>query len=714
MELPRGSGGGVEATPALRLTDLRSDMRLSSALPPLVSGSPPARLGRSHAGLLAGLALLLAVLGATGARAQSQQVTSPDGSVVATVQTGGEQLTYAVRHDGRTIVEPSPISMTLAGRTVLGRTPSVTGTSRRGVDTVLEPVVAEKRAEIPTRFEELRIDFEKDFSLVVRAYDEGAAYRFETRRGDSLTVEDEQATFDLADGGDTPPAFYWARGEDSFITHSESVYQPVMPLDSIGGRMSTLPLLATYGDDGPRVAVTEANLRDYAGMFVVGDHAAREGEARLHGTFPEVPLDVAVQGGDERNTYPTRRADYLARTAGTRAFPWRVVIVTESDAELLENQLVYKLGPEPRLDNTDWITPGTVAWDWYNALNLYDVDFEAGVNTRTYRHYIDFAAEHDFDYVILDEGWYELGDLTAVSEDIDMQELTAYAEERDVGLILWMVWTTLDRQMQTALDQFERWGIAGIKVDFMQRDDQDVVNYFWRTAREAAERELLVDYHGNYKPTGLRRAYPNVITREGVMGAEHNKWSRNVTPAQNLTIPFTRMLAGPIDYTPGSMVNAQPENFAARFERPMSQGTRAHQLAMYVVYESPLQMLADSPSQYRDNPRSLEFLTAVPTTWHETHALRAQIGDYAVVARRHDATWYLGAMSDEEARTLTVDLSFLEADQSYEMTTWADGPNAHRFAEDLRRGTRTVSGGETITVEMAPGGGFAARIRPAN
>jgi len=662
----------------------------------------------------AGLLLATLLLTPPLARGQTPQVTSPDGSVVATVQTDGDRLTYSVRHDGRTIVEPSPISMTLAGRTVLGADPTVVDTRTRSVDTVLEPVVPEKQAEIPNRFEELRVDFEKNFSLVVRAYDEGAAYRFETQRGDSLVVETEQATFDLADGGDTPPSFYWARGEDSFVTHSESYYQPALPVDSIAGRMSTLPLLATYGEDGPRVAVTEANLRDYVGMFVKGSYAARSGDARLRGTFAEVPTETAVFQDDERNTYPTARADYIARTAGTRAFPWRVVIVTESTTELFENQLVYALGPEPRLDDPDWIDPGKVAWDWYNALNLYDVDFESGVNTRTYKEYIDFAAAHDLDYVILDEGWYELGDLTAVNDDLDVQELTAYAEERDVGLILWMVWKTLDRQMQTAFDQFERWGVEGIKVDFMQRDDQPVVNFFWRTAREAAERELLVNFHGNYKPTGLRRAYPHVITREGVNGLEQNKWSDHLTPEHNVTIPFTRMLAGPIDYTPGAMVNAQPADFAARFERPMSQGTRAHQLAMYVVYESPLQMLADSPSQYRDNPESMEFLADVPTTWHETHALQAAIGDHVVVARRHDATWYLGAMSDEEARTVEVELSFLDEGTSYEMTTWADGPNADRFAEDLQTHTRTVTGGETITVEMAPAGGFAARVQPTN
>ena len=678
---------------------------------------PPARIRRSPQllwTLSMGLLLAALVLGTSAVQAQSHRVGSPDTSVVATVQTDGEHLTYSVTHNGRTIVEPSPVSMTLAGRTVLGKNPSVTETSRRSVDTVLEPVVPEKQAEVPNRFNELRIEFEKDFAVVVRAYDEGAAYRFETQRGDSLMVESEQATFDLADGNDAGPSIYWARGENRFVTHSESYYQPPLPPDSIGGQMSTLPLLATYGDTGPRVAVTEANLRDYAGMFVVGDHAGREGEFRLHGSFAEVPLDVAVQGGDERNTYPTRRADYIARTAGDRAFPWRVVIAAESTTELLENQLVYKLGPEQQLDSTDWINPGMVAWDWYNALNLHGVDFTSGVNTQTYKHYIDFAAEYGLEYVILDEGWYELGDLTAVNENLDMQELTAYAEKKEVGLILWMVWKTLDRQMQTALDQFERWGVAGIKVDFMQRDDQDAVNFYWHTAREAAERELLIDFHGNYKPTGLRRAYPHVITREGVNGLEQNKWSEKLTPEHNVTIPFTRMLAGPIDYTPGAMVNAQPEDFAPRFERPMSQGTRAHQLAMYVVYESPLQMLADSPSQYRDNPQSMNFLALVPTTWHETHALRAEIGNHVAVARRHDSTWYLGAMSDEEPRTMEVELSFLEDGQTYEMTTWADGPNADRFAEDLQTSTRTVSAGATVSLEMVRGGGFAARIQPVN
>lgn len=674
-------------------------------------------VGRARRFVAGGLAVTLLLLGGAVSEVQGQtyRLPSPDGSVVVTVDAGGDRVTYAVETEGRPLVEPSPVSMTLGDGTVLGQGPRVQDTARRRVDRVLRPVVAVKSRRVQDRFRELRIDFAKDFALVVRAYNEGAAYRFETQRSDRLTVRDEGVTFNLVGGQRTDaasPQYYWARGEDRFITHSESRYHPALPADSIAGQMTTLPLVVRYGDNGPRVALTEANLRDYAGLSLTARRSAGETDGvALQGIFPNVALATTVRGGDERNTYPTRRADYIARTAGTRAFPWRAVVIAESDAALFENQLVYKLGPERQLEETDWINPGLVAWDWYNALNLFGVEFESGVNTQTYKHYIDFAAEHDLDYIILDEGWYELGDLLSVNPSLDMEAVTAYAQQKDVGLILWAVWKTLDRQMQAALDRFEEWGIAGIKVDFMQRDDQDVVNFYWRTAREAAERELLVDFHGNYKPTGLRRAYTNVLTREGVRGGEHNKWSAAITPEHNVTIPFTRMLAGPIDYTPGAMVNAHPENFTDRFERPMSQGTRAHQLAMYVVYESPLQMLADSPSRYREAPTSMNFLADVPTVWDETHALQASVGEYAVVARRHGQMWYLGAMSDGEARTREVSLSLLEEGQTYRMTGWRDGPNADRYAEDVQQYTRTVTANDTLTVEMVRGGGFAARFR---
>ncbi len=405
------------------------------------------------------------------------------------------------------------------------------------------------------------------------------------------------------------------------------------------------------------------------------------------------------------------RADYIARTSGERTFPWRILIIAREDADLIENTMVYRLAPKLELVDTSWIRPGKVAWDWWNANNIYGVDFRAGVNTETYRYYIDFAADHGIEYVILDEGWYGLGDLFDINPEIDMEELLSHARDRGVGIILWVVWKTLDDQLQPALDQFERWGVAGIKVDFMQRDDQLMVHYYWKIAAEAAKRRLLVDFHGAYKPAGLRRAYPNVLTREGVRGLENSKWSEHPTPEHNVTLPFTRMLAGPVDYTPGAMINAQEKNFHPVFTRPMSLGTRCHQLAMYVVFESPLQMLADSPSNYLREPECLSFLSAVPTVWDETRVLAARVGDYVALARRHGDEWYIGAMTDWTPRELALDLSFL-GEGAFCIEIFEDGVNADRNAIDYRRVEKTIMADERLTISLATGGGWAARITP--
>ena len=359
-----------------------------------------------------------------------------------------------------------------------------------------------------------------------------------------------------------------------------------------------------------------------------------------------------------------------------------------------------------------WIKPGKVAWDWYNNLNLRGVPFRAGVNNDTYRYFIDFAAKHDIPYIVLDEGWYKLGDLLTQAPGIDVPALVRYGSAKNVGIILWASWSTLDAQLVPALDLFAKWGAKGIKVDFMQRDDQKVVNYYSYVAREAAARKLVVDYHGAHKPAGLHRTWPNVLTFEGVKGLENNKWETLVTPAHNVTLPFTRMLAGPMDYTPGAMLNAQPQNFRPIFDRPMSQGTRVHQLAMYVAYESPLQMLADSPSEYEREAESMEFLRAVPVVWHETRALGGEVGRHLLLARRHGAEWFVGAMTDSSRRTMPLNLSFLGAGR-YTMDAWVDGINADRNGMDYRKESRVVSGSETIQLQLAPGGGFAARFRAA-
>ncbi|MCF8364593.1 MAG: glycoside hydrolase family 97 catalytic domain-containing protein, partial [Bacteroidales bacterium] len=356
-----------------------------------------------------------------------------------------------------------------------------------------------------------------------------------------------------------------------------------------------------------------------------------------------------------------------------------------------------------------WIKPGKVAWDWFNALNIYGVDFESGLNTDTYKYYIDFASKFEIPYIILDEGWSDTEDLFSVNPDIDLPGLFSYAESKNVGIILWVVWNTLDRQLAEALEKFEAWGVKGIKVDFMQRDDQIMVNYYEKIAVEAANHHLIVDFHGSYKPTGLCRTYPNVITREGVHGLENNKWAESVTPEHNVTLPFTRMLAGPMDYTPGAMINCTEKQFKPIFSRPMSQGTRCHQLAMYVIYESPLQMLADSPSNYYKEPETMKFLKQIPVTWDETKVLDAKIGDYIIIARQKNNKWYLGAMTDWIPRDFEIDLSFLD-DGEKQITIWKDGVNADKNPLDLKTVKSTVVKNEKIKIQLASGGGWVAVI----
>jgi alpha-glucosidase len=639
---------------------------------------------------------LLCGAATAGAQPKSYVAKSPDGETTIAL-TAGDQVTYTVTHRGRTLLGPSPISMTLGDGRVLGRAARVTGTRNTQVIDSLRPVVAIKNATIRDRHAEVRVDFRGGYALEARAYDDGVAYRWVTSLPDSVTVQAEEATFRFA--GNQPSVV----GLDStFMTHQEPAWSP-LTIDSIAGRkMALLPLLVDVGD-GAKVAITESGLESYAGMYLQS-----AGPGTLRGVFPQAAK--AERPRNDRDVEVTEREPWLARTAGRRAYPWRVMMVADADRELLESELVYKLAPQQRLTDVAWIRPGKVSWDWWNALNVRDVPFRAGVNTETYKYYIDFAAKYHIPYIILDEGWYKLGNLLEVTPGVDVPAIVKHGQEKGVGVILWVVWKTLDDQMQPALDRFRDWGVQGIKVDFMQRDDQKVVDFYWRTAREAASRHLTVDFHGAHKPAGLNRAYPNVLSFEGVKGLENDKWSTLVTPEHDVTLPFTRMLAGPMDYTPGAMINAQPRQFRAVFERPMSMGTRAHQLAMYVVYESPLQMLADSPSEYLREPECMEFLAAVPTTWDETRALDGKVGESVLVARRKGDEWYVGAMAGTARRDLALDLSFL-GDGTYTLDAWEDGPNADRNGMDYRKTSRSVTRTTRVELHLAPGGGYAARIR---
>lgn len=642
-------------------------------------------------------AFLFAILIRPGFPAEDFTVHSPDKNIQLKININ-QQIHYSIFFESQEILKPSPISMTIKDREKLGTEPVLVNAAQRSVNQEIRPVVPEKNAVLTDRFNEITLVFENDFSLIFRVYDEGVAYRFNTDIEGEIDILEEEVLFNF--GADHHVYF---AAEESFFTHQERPYE-FLPLTAITRYKMSYPPVLVHIKDGPKVAVTEADLEDYAGLYFRGT-----GRTSLRGIFPAVALEERQTR--DRDVRIVKRDDHIARTAGRRLFPWRVILIAEKDADLLENQLVYKLAKPLQLKDTGWIRPGKVAWDWWNANNIFGVDFEAGINTETYKYYIDFASDHGIEYVILDEGWYILGDLFDINPDIDIEELIQYAEAKNVGIILWVVWKTLDDQLHEALDRFEKWGVRGIKVDFMQRDDQWMVNYYHKIAEEAAKRHLIVDFHGAFKPTGLRRAYPNVLTREGVLGLEHNKWSKNVTPEHNVTLPFIRMLAGPMDYTPGAMINAQEANFQVVFTRPMSMGTRCHQLAMYVVYESPLQMLADSPSHYLKETECLDFLSRVPSVWEETHVLEARVADYIVIARRSGKDWYVGAMTDGIARNFDIDMSFLPPGE-FEAEIFRDGLNARRYGSDYKKEVMPVSNQDKLAIKLAPGGGWAARIYP--
>jgi len=622
---------------------------------------------------------------------------SPDNRIEVAIHVA-RKITYDVSLSGRLLMKDSTLGINVEGKS-LGESPQVKSAKKDSVDKVLEPVVHQKSAKIRERYNELKLELDGNYAVTFRAYPEGVAYRIETSLGgDNVRVFKEDALFRFA-ADDT--VFF--PEEETMFSHNERKYLP-RAISTISDKtFGTLPAVVDVGE-GAKIAVAEAGVEDYPGLWLRGG-----GEHALAATFEHYPLKETLTG--DRDFKVTEAADYIAVTQGTRVFPWRVFGIAEHDKDLLSNSLVWLLEKPSMLSDTSWIKPGKVAWDWWNANNVYDVDFKAGINTQTYKYYVDFAAKNRLQYIIMDEGWYKLGNVLAVVPDINMEELTAYAKQKDVGVILWVIWKTLDDQMIPALDQYAKWGIAGIKVDFMQRNDQKLLNYYYKLSNECAKRHMLVDFHGAQRGASLTRTWPNLISNEGVRGMEWSKWSAETEPLHNVTLPFTRMFLGPMDYTPGAMLNATRTTFAPIHSRPMALGTRCQQLAMYVVYESPLQMLSDSPSNYEREPESLEFLRAVPTTWDETIPLDGKISEYVSVARRSGKDWYVGAMTNWDARDLEIDFSFLPAG-NFTMDAYRDGVNADRMASDYKKTTSTVTKATKLKVHLAPGGGWAARIHP--
>ena len=643
--------------------------------------------------------LLFAVfaIGSGLAAAQaSYDLKSPDGRIEVRIRTAG-QIRYDVVLRGTALLENASLSLDVEHRK-LGIEPKVVNAKPRSSDEIVEPVVRQKFAKIRDHYNELKLTMDGSYAVAFRAYNEGIAYRFETSLPDKqVKIFGEQADFNFASNY----VVYYPQ-EDSFYSHNERKYLPQHLSEIAPQYIATLPAVVDVGR-GAKLAIAESDLSDYPGLWLTGGAPGFS----LHGTFPPYPLKE--QQTSDRDYKVVEAADHIAVTAGTRTFPWRVLGIVDHDGDLITNQLVYLLESPSKLQDTSWIHPGKVAWDWWNDWNIYGVDFQAGINTKTYEYYVDFAAKYGLPYIILDDGWYKLGNLLEVTPELNMDELVAYAKQKNVGLILWASWKTLDDQLVPALDQFEKWGVKGIKVDFMQRSDQIMINYFDKVSREAGKRHMLVDFHGDQKPAVMTRTWPNLINTEGVRGMEWSKWSWESEPAHNVSLPFTRMFLGPLDFTPGAMRNATRKTFAPINSQPMALGTRCQQLAMYVVYEAPLQMLSDTPSNYLREPEAMEFLAPVPTVWDETKVLDAKISQYVLLARRNGSDWYVGAMTDWTARDLELDFSFLP-DGNFTLDSYQDGVNADRNAGDYKRSTQQITRATKLKIHLAPGGGFAARV----
>ncbi len=649
------------------------------------------------------LAALLSLLEFTLA-AQEFQLHSPDGdlSVVVTVD---EFITYSVSYKGEPLVASSGISMDVT----IGEVPAgpfiMKDSKQESVRNEIRPVVRLKQEVIPDHYNATQLTFQNGFQLHFRAYDDGIAYRFAYPGPGDLVVNGEKAEFNFpGDASVIYPRVGERAGADGFHTSFEEPYTQ-RRLDSIDGAMMAFTPVLIRQDELPALLITDSDIWEYPGMFL------KKGQgSMLQGAFAPFPLKDSIVGDVFRLKQVVERAPYIAKSGGHRSFPWRVIEVAPEDSDLLLNDLVYRLASPPVSGDFGWVRPGKSTEEWITASNLYGVDFEAGVNTATYLYYIDFAARFGFEYVMLDAGWSDVNDLFVITPGMDMEKITSYAREKGVGLILWTQALTMERQMERAMKQFKAWGIAVIMTDFIDRDDQLAIRYMHRFASECAQNRFMCMIHGAPKPAGFSRTWPNMLTREGVLGSEFNIWSSHANPDHDLILPFVRMPSGPMDYEPGLMQNATREQAVKMgFEKVIAQGTRMHQMAMFVVYESPLQLFSGNVSDALREPELMTFLGKIPTTWDQTIILEASLGEYIVEARRQGEVWYIAALNNWEAREFHLPLDFLPGG-TYRIEEAKDGINAARNPQDYSLAGETFGAPGSLKIKLAPGGGYLARI----
>lgn len=643
-------------------------------------------------------ARLLLPLGAacTLQAAPGVRLESPDRTWFATIATE-PALVVELRDADGTLAVSQEIGLTLENGTLPARGAAIAKHSARAVDATVEPPVKQKAARLRDRFTEESITFADGTGLLVRLYDEGLAYRFLTASSGPLTVVSEKRVCRFA--GD--PLVFFGAEDKGFFSHTEVVYEPTRLAQLKPGRLASLPMTIEREQDKGLLVISESALEAYPGQWI------RAGEKELTGVNPGYPSKIEQRS--HLDAFPAERESFIARVTGPRALPWRTVATARRQADLLVNMLNFLVADPPRIRDTSWIRPGMVAWDWW-----HDWTWEGKklpIANETYTQYIDFASDFGIPYVILDDGWYKPGDLTSQKPGIDVPALVEYGGRKNVGIILWASASTLEQQFDTVLPLFEKWGVKGLKVDFFQRDDQPEIEYYWKLAAEAAKRHLTLDFHGAHKPAGLQRTYPNVLSIEGVKGLENSKWSTIITPTHDTTLPFTRMVAGPLDYTPGGMNNCQPGQFKVEYSSPRSMGTRCHELAKYVLFESPLQMLCDAPPHYRKEPRTMEFLKRVPTVWDESLALDGRIGEFAAMARRSGGRWFIGVLGNEKTREVSLDLSRLGTGK-WHAEIWEDTPESATVATAFGFREATLDSKDRHLVKLAPGGGFVAILAP--
>ena len=639
-------------------------------------------------------AALVAFFTPTWAQVKELIVKSPDGKLEVKVSNNGK-IEWDLTHDQTLVIAPSAISLTLSTGEVLGQNAVLRNSLVNSVNSSFTTPVYKKSA-VTDRYNQLTLNFKGDFGLIFRVYNDGAAYRFFTKRKGEITIKNEQANFNFTDDDKAYlPFVNDYRNKDKFTTSFEAHYGHINLSSLTKDSLAFLPALVELAGQ-KKAVILEADLQDYPGMYL----SAGSGNG-MTGVFARYPTAETTGGYHNIDYVVNDRANYIAKNEGTRSFPWRVVIVSSDDKQLADNDMVQKLSPPSRVTDQSWIKPGKVAWDWWNNWNITHVDFKAGINVPTYKYYIDFAAANKLEYVIMDEGWSEENDLNQLK--IDVQQVVDYGRQKNVGIILWSSWYALHLHADSIFSKYSKMGIKGFKIDFIDRDDQKMVRSLYEIAQKAADNHLLVDYHGMFKPSGMQRVYPNIINFEGVKGLENMKWGTDNQPDYDVSIPFIRMIAGPMDYTPGAMRNANKADYVPNNSNPMSQGTRCHQLGMYVVFEEPLAMLADNPTIYKREQECTDFIAKIPTTFDETIVLDGKVGKHIAIARKKAGTWYIGAMSGWTGCDITLDMSFLGAG-NYEAEIFRDGKNAGNDATDYKKDVVPLTSQDRLNVKLADGG----------